>query len=184
MPKRGEKMAKETQIGKLVIDLQIKTQALEQGLNTAKQKIKELESSNKSLENSNKSLDASFVAMSASIIVALHTIGTAVQDGVNKYNSYVNSMNALKKTAEATGNSMIDIEKAMEDVNEFKFIDEADLSKSMQNLLKYGFTVEQASEMLKVMQDAAIGNKQEAYSLSEAIRVTTERNKNGKFSPF
>lgn len=161
--------------------MQIKTKALEQGLDTAKQKIKEMENSNKSLENSNKNLDASFIAMSASIVAALHGIGTAVQDGVNKYNSYKNSMNALKKTAEATGNSMVDIEKTMEDVNKFKFIDDADLSKSMQNLLKYGFTVEQASEMLKVMQDAAVGNKQEAYSLSEAIRVTTERHKNGKF---
>ena len=63
----------------------------------------------------------------------------------------------------------------MEDINEFKFIDEADLSKSMQNLLRYGFTVEQSSELLKIMQDAAVGNKEPQYELSEAIRVTTER---------
>lgn len=174
-------MAKETQIGKLVIDLQIKTQALEQGLNTAKQKIKELESSNKSLENSNKSLDASFVAMSASIIVALHTIGTAVQDGINKYNSYKNSMNALKKTAEATNNSMSDIQETIEDVNKLKLMDEADLNASIKNLLLYGYTAEEAANILKVLQDAAVGNRQEAYSLSEAVRVTTERYKNGKF---
>lgn len=181
MPKRGEMMAKETQIGKLVIDLQIKTQALEQGLNTAKQKIKELESSNKSLENSNKSLDASFVAMSASIIVALHTIGTAVQDGINKYNSYKNSMNALKKTAEATNNSISDIKETIEDVNKLKLMDEADLNASIKNLLLYGYTAEEAANILKVLQDAAVGNRQEAYSLSEAVRVTTERYKNGKF---
>lgn len=169
-------MANETQIGKLVIDLQIKTQALEKGLETAKQKLKQIEQQNKQVQSSNNQLDASFIAMSASIVASLVKITSAVQDGVNKYNSYVNSMNALQKTAVATNNSMLDVKNAMDDVNEFKFIDEADLNKSMQNLLKYGFTVEQASEMLKVMQDAAIGNKQEAYSLSEAIRVTTERN--------
>ena len=38
--KGGEKVASETQIGKLVIDLQIKTQALEKSLETAKQKLK------------------------------------------------------------------------------------------------------------------------------------------------
>ena len=67
LEKRCE-MATETQIGKLVIDLQIKTQALEQGLNTAKQKLKEIENSNKSLENSNKSVDASFIAMSSAFL--------------------------------------------------------------------------------------------------------------------
>lgn len=177
-------MATETQIGKLVIDLQIKTQALEKGLNTAKQKIKEMENSNKSLENSNKSLDASFIAMSASIIVALRSIGTAVQDGVNKYNSYTNSMNALKKTAEATNNTMDDIQKVIEDVNKLKLMDEADLNASIKNLLLYGYTAEQAADILKVLQDAAVGNRQEAYSLSEAVRVTTERYKNGKFCSF
>ena len=50
--KRGEKkLANETQIGKLVIDLQIKTQALEAGLNTAKERLKELEIPNFSLVN-------------------------------------------------------------------------------------------------------------------------------------
>lgn len=174
-------MAKETQIGQLVIDLKIKTEALEKGLETAKQKIQSIEQQNKQLEDSNSDISASFVAMSAAAVTSLISIGSAVQDCVDKYTSYTNNMKALEKTAKSTNNSMLEITEAMEDVNEFKFIDDADLSKSMQNLLKYGFTVEQASEMLKVMQDAAVGNKQEAYSLSEAIRVTTERNKNGKF---
>lgn len=173
-------MASETQIGQLVIDLKIKTEALEKGLETAKQKLENLENENKKVQSSNNQLDASFIAMSASIVASLVKIKSAIDDGVEKYNKYTNSMQALQKTAKATNNSMSDITKAMEDVNEFKFIDNADLSKSMQNLIKYGFSVEQATEMLKTMQDAAIGNKQDSYSLSEAIRVTTERNKNGK----
>lgn len=174
-------MATETQIGKLVIDLQIKMQALEKGLDTAKQKIKELENNNKLLENSNKNLDASFIAMSATAVLALNQIGSAVQAGVNKYNSYTNSMNALKKTAEATNNSMSDIQDTIEDVNNLKLMDESDLNASIKNLLTYGYTAEQAADILKVLQDAAVGNRQANYSLSEAVRVTTERNKNGKF---
>ena len=169
-------MAKETQIGQLVIDLKIKTEALEKGLDTAKQKLEKIEQENEKVQSSNSQLDASFIAMSASIIASLAKITSAIEDGVNKYNTYTNSMKALEKTAKATNNSMTEIKNSMQDVNEFKFIDDADLSKSMQNLIKYGFSVKQATEMLKIMQDAAIGNKQDSYSLSEAIRVTTERN--------
>lgn len=168
-------MADEIQIGELVIDLQIKPEALEKGLETAKKKIIEVEKQNEQLENSNNKLDTSFIAMSVSIVASFQKIKEAINDGVNKYNNYINSMNALRKTASATNNSFLEIKETMENVNEFKFIDDTDLSKSMQNLLRYGFTVEQASEMLKVMQDVAVGNKEPQYELSEAIKVTTDR---------
>lgn len=167
-------MANETRVGQLVIDLQIKTEALEKGLETAKKKLQEIESKNNETKNSNSQLDASFIAMSTSIVASLVKIKSAIDEGVSKYNTYTNSMQALGKTAKATGNSMTDIKKAMEDVNKFKFIDDADLSKSMQNLLRYGFSIEQASEMLKVMQDAAVGNREPQYELSEALKVTTD----------
>lgn len=167
-------MANETQIGQLVIDLKIKTEALEKGLESAKNKLQEIEKQNDQVKNSNSQLDASFIAMSAGIVASLAKIKSAVEEGVNKYNSYVNSMSALQKTAKSTNNSITQIKDAMNDVNEFKFIDDADLSKSMQNLLRYGFTVEQASQMLKVMQDAAVGNREPQYELSEAIKVTTD----------
>ena len=167
-------MASETQIGQLVIDLKIKTDALEKGLETAKKKLQEIEKQNEQVKNSNNQLDASFIAMSASTVASLVKIKSAIDDGVEKYNKYVNSMSALQKTAKATNNSMTDIKNTMEDVNEFKFIDDADLSKSMQNLLRYGFSVQQASELLKVMQDAAVGNREPQYELSEAIKVTTD----------
>lgn len=175
-------MASETKVGTLVVELQMKTQALEKGLETAKKKLQEIEKQNTQVQNSNKGLDASFIAMSVSIVASLKKIKSAIDDGVEKYNKYVNSMQALQKTAKATGNSMSEIKDSMEDVNEFKFIDDSDLSKSMQNLLRYGFTVEQASEMLKVMQDVAVGNREPQYELSEAVRVTTERYSYGKFS--
>ena len=174
--KGGRLLANETQIGQLVIDLKIKTEALEKGLETAKKKLQEIENSNKQVENSNKGLDASFIAMSASIVAALHGIGTAVQDGVNKYNNYKNSMNALKKTANATNNSISDIQNTREDVNKLKLMDESDLNSAIKNLLLYGYTAEQSADILNVLQDAAVGNRQENYSLSEAVRVTTERN--------
>lgn len=167
-------MSNETEIGSLEINLKIKLEALEKGLETAKKKLQTIEEENKKVESSNKSLEGSYLAMSASIVIALAGIKSAIDEGVEKYNKYTSSMQALQKTAKATNNSMSDITEAMKDVNEFKFIDDADLSKSMQNLLRYGFTVEQATELLKVMQDVAVGNKEPQYELSEAIKVTTD----------
>ncbi len=166
----------QTQIGELLINLKIKTEAIEKGVETAKQKLEQLENQNKQVQDSNSALDASFIALSASAVIALTKITSAVQDGVNKYNSYVNSMNALQKTAAATNNSMTDIEDTIEDVNKLKLMDESDLNASIKNLLLYGYTAEQAADILKVLQDAAVGNRQASYSLSEAVRVTTERN--------
>lgn len=168
-------MSSETQIGKLVIDLQIKTQALEKGLETAKKKLQEIEQQNEQVKNSNSGLDASFIAISASIVASLHTIKSAVDEGVEKYNTYVNSMKALQKTASATDNSFEEVKDTIEDVNKLKLMDDADVTASTKNLLTYGFTVKQTGEILKVLQDAAVGNRQANYTLSEAVRVTTER---------
>ena len=167
-------MANETTIGELSINLKMKLEGLEKGLETAKKKLQEIEKQNEQVQNSNNQLDASFIAMSASILIALKNITSAIDDGVNKYNNYVNSMNALQKTAKATNNSMSDIESTIKDVNELKLMDESDLNASIKNLLLYGYTAEQAADILKVLQDAAVGNRQANYSLSEAVRVTTE----------
>ena len=107
-------MARKTQIGKLVIDLQIKTQALEQGLNTAKQKLKEIESSNKSLEDSNKSIDASYVAMSAAVIGALVKINSTIKDCINEYNKYTQAMSGLENIANYTGQDINKLNQIMQ----------------------------------------------------------------------
>lgn len=167
-------MASETQIGQLVIDLKIKTEALEKGLETAKQKLQEIEKQNEQVKNSNNQLDASFIAMSVSIVATLKNITSAIDDGVQKYISYTNSMQALQKTAKATDNSMTKIKNTIEDVNKLKLMDESDVTAATKNLLTYGFTVKQTGEILKVLQDAAVGNRQANYTLSEAVRVTTE----------
>lgn len=167
-------MASETKIGQLVIDLKIKTEALESGLETAKSKLQQLESQNKQLENSNSQVNASYLAMSAGVVASLAGITSAVTDAVGQYHNYVNSMKALEKTAQATGNTMSDVQNIIKDVNSLKLMDEADLNTSIKNLMLYGYTAEQTADILKVLQDSAVGNRQANYSLSEAVRVTTE----------
>lgn len=169
-------MAKETQIGELVISLKAKTEALEKGLSTAQKRLQQLEQENKKVETSNSGLEASYIALSATAVASLMKIVDTVKNATNEYNKYTNSMQALEKTAKATNNSMSDISNVIKDVNQFNLMDDSDLNSSIKNLLNYGYTAQQASEILKVLQDSAVGNRQECYSLSEAVRVTTERN--------
>lgn len=171
-------MATETQIGKLVIDLQIKTKALEQGLNAAKQKLKEMENSNKSLENSNKSLDASFIAMSASILVALNQIGSAIKTCVNEYNSYTQAMSGLRNIANYTEQ---DMEKLTEIMNKFtKYgLTPTDIATAIKNFSLMGYTVEDTEKMIMALTESAISNRQACYSVSEAVKMASEGYKNG-----
>lgn len=167
-------MANETVVGELSINLKMKLDGLEKGLDTAKKRLQEIEKQNEQVKNSNKQLDANFFAVSASIVASLVKIKSAIDDGVNKYNTYVNSMTALEKTARATNNSIENVKNTIEDVNKLKLMDDSDVTAATKNLLTYGFTVEQTADILKVLQDAAVGNRQANYTLSEAVRVTTE----------
>lgn len=168
----------ETQIGQLVIDLEIRLEGVEKGLQIAREKLQEIEQENVKVQNSNSQLETSFTAMTDNIMAAMvkmtSAVSKAVDSGVQKYNSYVNSMSALQKTVKATNNSMTEIENTIKDVNKLKLMDDSDVTAATKNLLTYGFTAEQTGDILKVLQDAAVGNRQESYSLSEAVRVTTE----------
>jgi len=167
-------MANETKVGTLVIELQTRTKALEEGLETAQKKLQSIEKQNEQLKNSNSQLDASFIAMSATAVVALGQIKSAIEEGVEKYNQYVNSQKAVQKVCQKTGNSFFEVKDAMKEVNEFKFMTDTDVATSMKNLLNYGFTVKQATELLKALQDTAIDNKEAQYETNEAVVVTTE----------
>ena len=167
-------MANQTTIGELSINLKMRLEGLEKGLETAQKKLQSIEKQNEQLKNSNNQLDASFIAMSVTAVTTIKQIADAVQEGVNKYNSYVNNMTALEKTAKATNNSMTEVKETIEDVNKLKLMDDADVTAATKNLLTYGFTVKQTGEILEVLQDAAVGNRQANYTLSEAVRVTTE----------
>lgn len=171
-------MANETQIGKLVIDLQIKTQALEKGLNVAKQKIQELENNNKSLENSNKSLDASFIAMSASILITLNKIGSAIKSCVNEYNSCTQAMSGLQNIANYTGQ---DMEKLTEIMNRFSQygLTQSDIATAIKNFSLMGYTAEDTEKMIMALTESAISNRQACYSVSEAVKMASEGYKNG-----
>jgi len=167
----------ETQIGKLVIDLQIKTSSLEKGLETAKKKLQEIEQSNKGVENSNKGLDASFIAMSASIVGSLMKIKGVISDCVEEYKAYTQAMSSLQNVSEYTGQSMSDFSQIM---NKFSvYITKSDLATTIKNFSLMGMTAEQTEQMIESLTKSAIRNRNANYTVSEAVRVASEGYRQG-----
>lgn len=170
-------MANETTVGQLVIDLKIKTEALEKGLETAKKKLQEIEQNNKQVENSNKSLDASYLAMSATAVIALGKIVGAIKDCVDEYNSYTQAMSSLQNVSEYTEQSMQDFGNIMSKFG--AYMTKADLATTIKNFSLMGFTAEQTEQMIESLTNSAIRNRNANYTVSEAVRVASEGYRQG-----
>lgn len=170
-------MANETKVGQLVIDLKIKTEALEKGLETAKKKLQEIEQNNKQVENSNKSLDASYLAMSATAVLALGKIVGAIKECVDEYNSYTQAMSSLQNVSEYTGQSMQDFGNIMSRFG--SYMTKADLATIIKNFSLMGFTAEQTEQMIEALTNSAIRNRNANYTVSEAVRVASEGYRQG-----
>lgn len=170
-------MASETNVGQLVIDLKIKTEALERGLETAKKKLQEMEKQNEEMEKSNKSLDASYLAMSATAVLALGKIVGATKECIDEYNSYTQAMSSLQNVSEYTGQSMQDFGNIM---NKFgSYMTKADLATTIKNFSLMGFTAEQTEQMIEALTNSAIRNRNANYTVSEAVKTASEGYRQG-----
>ena len=167
----------ETQIGKLVIDLQVKTKALESGLKTAQEKLKEIEQSNKSVENSNKSLDASWVAMAGTATAALIGIKSAISSAIDEYKSYTQAMDSLNDVSDYTGNNLNEMSKIMDKYS--VVMNKSDIATTIKNFSLMGFTAKQTDQMIQALTNSAIRNRNANYTVSEAVRVASEGYRQG-----
>lgn len=160
-----------------MIDLQIKTQALEAGLNTAKERLKELENSNKDVINSNKELDASFVAVAATATAALLGIKSIISSSIDEYNQYTQAMSGLKDVADYTGQSMDEFGDIMQDFS--KYMTKSDIAATIKNFSLMGMTAKQTRQMMEALTNSAIKNRNANYTVSEAVKVASDGYKQG-----
>lgn len=170
-------MANETQIGKLVIDLQMKTQALEKGLETAKKKLQEIEKQNDQVGDSNKKLDASYLALSATAVASLMKIGSAIKSCIEEYNSYTQAMSSLQNVSEYTGESMSEFSDIMDEFS--VYMTKSDIATTIKNFSLMGFTADQTRQMMEALTNSAIRNRNANYTVSEAVRVASEGYRQG-----
>ena len=97
-----------------------------------------------------------------------------IGDLTDSFNQYQASMNGVKAVASATGNDVAASMAVVKESISNGLISQADAAAAVKNLEAYGYTAEQAGQMIQVMTDAAVYNRQANYSVSEAVRVTTE----------
>ncbi|MDR0979509.1 MAG: hypothetical protein LBL91_06320 [Lachnospiraceae bacterium] len=170
-------MATETKIGSLVIDLQIKTAALEKGLETAKKRIQEIEKSNTELQQSNKNVEQSYVAMAVVATATLLSIKNIVSSSIKEYNSYTQAMASLSDVANSTNQ---DLDKMANLMDKYAtYLTKADIATVIKNFSLMGFTAEQTDKMLEALTNSAIRNRNANYTVSEAVRVASEGYRQG-----
>lgn len=171
------KIANETQIGQLVIDLKIKTEALEKGMENAKKRLQELEQQNEQVKNSNQELNASFIAISAGIIASVYKVTGVIKESITEYNSYKQAMSSLSDVAEYTGNNFDDMSQMMEKYS--KYMNKGDLAATIKNFSLMNMTMEQTDQMLQALINSAIKNRNANYTVSEAVKVASDGYKQG-----
>lgn len=170
-------IASETQIGQLVIDLKIKTEALEKGMESAKKKLQELEQQNEQVKNSNQELNASFVAISAGIIASMYKITGVIKESIEEYNAYKQAMSSLSDVAEYTNNNFDDMSQMMEKYS--KYMTKSDIAATIKNFSLMNMTMEQTDQMLQSLINSAIKNRNANYTVSEAVKVASDGYKQG-----
>jgi len=171
------KIAKETQIGNLVIDLRIKTEALEKGLETAKKKLQEIEKHNQEVQNSNKGLDASFIAMAVSIGASLKKVIGIVKEATEEYKTHVQAMSSLSDVAEYTKNDLDDMSELMNKYS--KYMTKSDLAATIKNFSLMNMTMEQQDQIMGSLINSAIKNRNANYDVSTAVKVASDGYKQG-----
>lgn len=167
----------ETEIGSLAINLQIKLDALEKGINTAKKKLLEIEKQNEEVKNSNKNLEASYLAMSAIAIASLVKITGVIKDCVNEYNKYTQAMSSLQDVANHTGQSMSDFSDIMSEFSTYMTQD--DLAATIKNFTLMGYSADETKKMIEALTNSAIKNRNANYTVSQAVKVASDGYKQG-----
>lgn len=97
-----------------------------------------------------------------------------IDDLTDSYNRYEASMNGVAAVARAKGQDIAESLQVVKDASADGLISPSDAAAAVKNLEAYGFSAQQAARMISVMTDAAVYNRQANYSVSEAVRVTTE----------
>jgi len=126
-----------------------------------------------SVKDTNKSIGET-AAVSAAAVLALRAILNVIRDSVTAFNEYRSALSGLQSVASGTGNSMATLTKMSDELTKDGLMTVSQVSAATKNLLLYGYTADQAADILERLKDSAAYNRQAHYSLGEAVKVTTE----------
>lgn len=174
-------MANETTVGELCINLKMKLEGIEKGLETAQKKLQNIEQQNINIQNSNKQLETSFITMSVTAVIALNQIKSAIKDGIEKYKEYESANKGLQSIVKGQGLSFNNAQSFIEDYISDGLIPLSDATLAYKNLASRGYNEEQIKKTMIALKDVAAFGRQSTLEYGYAIASATEGIKN--FNP-
>lgn len=113
-------------------------------------------------------------------LVGIREIQRFVDESVEQYGRAEKAYRGLEAVANYTGQGIGKALAAVRELTSDGLVNETEMSKAMQSLLQFGFTVEQATKFLKASKDTAAFNAAAHLSMGEAISSAAEgiRNEN------
>lgn len=122
---------------------------------------------------------AAQAALAATASAAFQTIVGAVKTGTEAYNQYTGAIKGLDSIATGRGIGGDEMTRALEGVTD-AFFGAASAATAYKNLLSRGYTLDQATQVINRLKDAATYGRQANLSLEEAVVNATEgiRNEN------
>lgn len=164
-------------VGEIAINLKIKLDALEKGIETAKKKLEEIENQNEKVNKSNKDLELGYIALAGVAVKALSQISGAIKDSVDQYNSYIQAMSSLRDVVGYTGQSMSEFASIMSDFSIYMTQD--DLAATIKNFTLMGYSADDTRKMIEALTNSAIKNRNANYTVSQAVKVASDGYRQG-----
>lgn len=166
----------EKQIASIERNIQIEIE--ESGANALSSRLKTVDADIKSVTAANDETKESLSLLSSVAKPAFDAILSGVKTGLDTFNEYSSAMDGLSSQMEHLGINVVDAMSAVQEISAGGLISPADAAASIKNLTAYGYTLEAAKKYTQALADTAVYNRQSQYSVSEAVRITTEGIKN------
>ena len=128
-------------------------------------------------EKSAAAQSAAWASLAAAAGVTFSKIAGAIQTGIEASNAYTAAMQGLESVSSAKNIGADQMQAALAGVTD-AFFDSTAAATAYKNLLSRGYTLDQATNTILRLKDAASFGRQANYTLSEAVTTATEGIKN------
>ena len=106
------------------------------------------------------------------------TIGASevafVQSSLDEYAKYEDALYGLMTTVDTVKGTIADAMTGIREITSNGLLSEEDTMVAMRNLTAYGYSVQEATEMIKAMTISAEANRKEGYNVSDAVARATQ----------
>lgn len=118
------------------------------------------------------------VAQLAALGVAVGGVTSVIRDAVQASANYSNAFSGLRSVANSFGQDANAAEEAAQDLAADGLVPAGAAAQAFKNALASGYSIEQATTLLKGLKEQAVFNRQAHYDMGGAIIATTEGIKN------